>query len=88
MHCLVIYMRGSKAAPMPEPSVKTHERPPASRLIRLSEVQKRVGLGRSTIYRWMSDNRFPQPYQLGSHAVAWLERDIDEWIAQRIAPHN
>ena len=86
MHCSAIYMRGLKAASMPEPSTQTQERPPAARLIRLSEVQSRVGLGRSTIYRWMSDNRFPKPYQLGGHAVAWLEQEIDEWIAQRIAP--
>ena len=71
---------------MPEQSIQTQERPPAARLIRLSEVQKRVGLGRSTIYRWMSEDRFPKPYQLGGHAVAWLDREIDEWIAQRIAP--
>ncbi|MEW4468452.1 AlpA family transcriptional regulator [Parasphingorhabdus sp. JC815] len=73
---------------MPEPSIQIQDRSSAARLIRLTEVQKRVGLGRSTIYRWMSDNRFPKPYQLGGHAVAWLEQEIDEWIAQRIAPHD
>ena len=78
-------MQDRRAAPMPESSTQTQERPPVARLIRLSEVQKRVGLGRSTIYRWMSEERFPKPYQLGGHAVAWLEQEIDEWIAQRIA---
>ena len=32
-----------------------------TRLIRLPEVQHRVGLGRSTIYRWMAEGRFPKP---------------------------
>jgi len=54
-----------------------------SRLIRLKEVQHRVGLGRSTIYRWMAEGRFPKPVQLGGHAVAWTQEDIDEWIALR-----
>lgn len=54
-----------------------------SRLIRLKEVQHRVGLGRSTIYRWMAEGRFPKPVQLGGHVVAWLQEDIDEWIALR-----
>ncbi|MXP15719.1 AlpA family phage regulatory protein [Altererythrobacter confluentis] len=52
-----------------------------TRLIRLPEVQQRVGLGRSTIYRWMAEGRFPKPVQLGGYAVAWAEKDIDEWIA-------
>lgn len=54
-----------------------------SRLIRLKEVQHRVGLGRSTIYRWMAEGRFPSPVPLGGHAVAWSEADIDDWIAVR-----
>lgn len=55
-----------------------------TRLIRLKEVQHRVGLGRSTIYRWMSEGRFPKPVQLGGYAVAWAQEDIDGWIATQI----
>jgi prophage regulatory protein len=54
-----------------------------TRLIRLKEVQHRVGLGRSTIYRWMSEGRFPKPVQLGGHAVAWSQEDIDDWIVEQ-----
>lgn len=54
-----------------------------SRLIRLREVQHRVGLCRSTIYRWMAEGRFPRPVPLGGHAVAWSQEDIDDWIALR-----
>ena len=56
---------------------------PSSRLLRLKDVQMRVGLGRSTIYRWMSFGQFPEPYQLGGHSVAWLESDIETWIAEK-----
>lgn len=52
-----------------------------TRLIRLREVQHRVGLGRSTIYRWMSEGRFPKSVQLGGHAVAWVEAEVEAWIA-------
>lgn len=55
-----------------------------SRLIRLKEVQNRVGLGRSTIYRWMAEGNFPKPVRLGGHAVAWVLEDIDRWVSQRI----
>lgn len=57
------------------------ERP--TRLIRISEVQHRVGLGRSTIYRWMAQGRFPKPARLSGHSVAWIEGEIDAWIAAR-----
>jgi prophage regulatory protein len=56
-----------------------------TRLIRLPEVQHRVGLGRSTIYRWMAEGKFPKPVQLGGYSVAWAEDDIDEWIRQRVS---
>lgn len=55
-----------------------------TRLIRLPEVQHRVGLGRSTIYRWMAEGRFPKPVQLGGYTVAWAEDDIEGWIALRL----
>lgn len=56
-----------------------------TRLIRLPEVRHRVGLGRSTIYRWMAEGQFPKPVQLGGYAVAWSEHEIAEWIAGRLS---
>ena len=55
-----------------------------TRLIRLPEVQHRVGLGRSTIYRWMAEGKFPRPVQLGGYAVAWAEHEIENWIDDRL----
>jgi len=55
-----------------------------TRLIRIKEVQHRVGLGRSTIYRWMAEGKFPQAVHLGGHAVAWVEAEIDIWLVCRL----
>lgn len=60
------------------------EPPCATRLIRLPEVMSRVGLGRSTIYRWMAEQKFPRPVRLGSHSVAWAENEIEKWIFERL----
>ncbi|WP_420607481.1 helix-turn-helix transcriptional regulator [Novosphingopyxis sp.] len=67
---------------MPEQNEVTNEGEPrrVARLIRLKEVQHRVGLGRSTIYRWMSEGKFPKPVQIGGYIVAWPEEVIDEWV--------
>lgn len=54
-----------------------------TRLIRLKEVQHRVGLGRSTIYRWMAEGKFPKPVQLGGYVVAWRQEEIEIWLNTR-----
>ena len=55
-----------------------------SRFLRLPEVKNRVGVGRSTLYRWMEEGRFPRSVQLSQKCVVWREADIDDWIASRL----
>jgi prophage regulatory protein len=57
----------------------------SEKFLRLSEVQRRIPFSRSTIYLKISRGEFPQPHNLGARAVAWLESDIDQWIASCIA---
>lgn len=59
-----------------------------TRLIRLPEVKHRVGLGRSTIYRWMAEGKFPKPVQLGGCTVAWPEHEIADWITGRMGKRD
>jgi len=54
------------------------------RLIRLREVRLRVGLGASTVYRYLAEGKFPRPVSIGGGRVAWIESDVDAWIAERI----
>ncbi|WP_323050087.1 AlpA family transcriptional regulator [Caballeronia mineralivorans] len=62
-----------------------HENPATKhRLIRLRGVRMRVGLGTSTVCRYLAKGEFPRPVQIGGGRVAWVERDIDAWIADRI----
>src|SRR3546814_20192207 len=70
---LEVVMTESAMQPPAEPKRVT-------RLILFKEVQHRVGLGRSTIYRWMAEGNFPKPGQLGGYAVAWAQEDIYAWI--------
>ncbi len=53
--------------------------------LRLPQVRARVGLSRSTIYLRMQQGEFPTPVPLGTRAVAWLESEVDAWIAARVA---
>lgn len=54
------------------------------KLIRIHEVRNRIGYSKATIYRKVSIGEFPRPYNLGARAVAWLESEIDSWIAERV----
>ena len=58
---------------------------PPIRLLRMSQVQARTGLSRSTIRRWVARGLFPQPIKLGENVVGWIEAEIDAWIRERIA---
>lgn len=53
------------------------------RIIRLSVVERKVGVKKATIYRWMKEGLFPRPVSIGRRAVGWLENEIDEWILSR-----
>ena len=50
------------------------------RLLRFSAVRERTGLSRSTIWRLERRGAFPRHRRISSNAVAWLEREVTEWI--------
>ncbi|KHO53297.1 MAG: hypothetical protein QT04_C0006G0003 [archaeon GW2011_AR11] len=54
-------------------------------LIRRKEVERQTALSRSRIYDLLKQNSFPKPVRLGAMSVAWVEAEIQEWIASRIA---
>ena len=49
------------------------------------EVERRVGMSKSTIYRGVADKTFPAPvYDIDTSATWWLEHEIAEWIQIRV----
>lgn len=52
------------------------------RLLRMPQVLDRVGLKKTVIYERIKAGTFPKPIKLGS-ASAWLENEIESWIAQQ-----
>ena len=53
--------------------------------IRLEQVKARTGLSRSTLYAYIREGRFPAPVAISERCVAWVEGEIDGWMAERIA---
>ena len=88
---LRVSLEGANVKATPEPGTRQ------TKILRLRQLEARIGLRRSSIYARMSptttsyDPSFPRPVSLGSpmcqrrSAVGWLEHEIESWLQQRSA---
>ncbi|KAF1712248.1 dipicolinate synthase [Pseudoxanthomonas kalamensis DSM 18571] len=53
-------------------------------MLRIGEVCRRTGLSKSQIHRLIGDSAFPSAVKLSRRATAWVERDVEIWIQDRI----
>jgi prophage regulatory protein len=61
---------------------------PAVQILRLPQVCKVTGLGRSMIYQLEAERRFPGRVRLGLRAVGWVESEVQHWLASRIEQYR
>lgn len=50
---------------------------------RMPAVLKRFGVSETTLRRWMKDEGFPKPRQLGPRSVGWIATEVDGWLQDR-----
>lgn len=57
--------------------------------LRIEEVLALIGVGRTTLYRWIEQGNFPKPHPIGPRASRWLLSEYQAWSAARakIAAH-
>jgi prophage regulatory protein len=55
----------------------------AQRLIRLIEVATMLGIGRSTIYKYIGEGSFPTPVKVGFRSVRWKLSEVLAWRSRR-----
>ena len=57
------------------------------RILRWPQVHERVSICRSHAHQLAAEEPpcFPRPIKLGQRASGWLESEINQWIADRIA---
>ena len=54
------------------------------KLVKIQAVLERCAVSRATLYRMIEKGSFPRQKSLtGGRAVAWLESEVNEWIASR-----
>lgn len=56
-----------------------------SRFMKIGAVQSAVSLSKTELYRRIAAGTFPKPVRLGPQRVAFLEKDVENWILARIA---
>lgn len=51
--------------------------------IRSKDLQKRLGISKTTIWRWEREGRIPKPTRLSKAVVGWPEQTIADWLASK-----
>ena len=62
-----------------------HQMGSRERLLTMTQVRERVTLSKQEIYRRIKRGEFPRQVRIGASRVAWVESEIQEWIAQAIS---
>jgi prophage regulatory protein len=62
-----------------QPPSHAADSPTTPLFLRIGVVMRLTGLGRSTIYRMMAEDSFPQPVRLTRRLIAWRRSDLDQW---------
>ena len=62
--------------------------PIPTKLMRLPAVLSSTGKSRSTLYREIAAGLFPRSVRIGENSTAWLESEVNAWIAARVAERD
>ncbi len=54
------------------------------RMLRLVQVIDVTGLGKTKIYELQAEGNFPMRVKITAHSVAWIEEEVQAWLARRI----
>jgi prophage regulatory protein len=52
------------------------------------KTQKGIAYSRSQLHRKIAEGSFPKPIRVGDNKNAWVEDEVDEWIAARITERD
>jgi prophage regulatory protein len=52
--------------------------------LRLPEVKRETGMGKSTIWAKVKEGKFPAPVRFGGKCTRWVASEIEAWKRARI----
>lgn len=56
-----------------------------NKIIKLDSVKELTTFSESTIYRLMSQGKFPKQVKLAERSCGWVESEIEEYLDERIS---
>ena len=51
--------------------------------LKIYEVVEMLSVGKSTMWAWVKESKFPKPIKLSEYVTVWKLSDIEEWIQQK-----
>lgn len=52
-----------------------------SNFLRITDVMKKTGIAKSTVWLWVSKGKFPKPIKLSPRITVWEEDKINKWMS-------
>ena len=52
-------------------------------LIRSARLAPSLGIGRTTLWRWVKEGVFPAPVKLSDRVTVWRVGDVREWLQSK-----
>ena len=52
--------------------------------LRVAQVAKKIGIGKSTVWLWVKEGKFPKPIKLSPRVTVWDENYINEWQKNKL----
>jgi prophage regulatory protein len=81
---ILVEIAARNLSPIPQARVRTHREDvvrPHEQFLRLPAVIERTGRSKTAIY---TDPTFPKPIKISKMSSAWLESEVNEWMAERV----
>ena len=51
--------------------------------LRINEVVEMLSVGKSTVWAWVKESKFPKPIKLSEYVTVWKLSEIEEWVQQK-----
>jgi prophage regulatory protein len=81
---ILVQIAARNLSSIPQARVRTHREDVVRRheqFLRLPAVIERTGRSKTAIY---TDPTFPKPIKISKMSSAWLESEVNEWMAERV----
>lgn len=60
----------------------------SQKILRIEAACEKVGIPESGIYALIREGRFPKPVPLSKRRTGFLETELEDWIAERLAARD